>query len=204
VGGFNVGPYLANLDGFNAQQGVLGTATINNAIIWCVDFSHVATTTKDTYFETAFASNKVGVAGNGDFSKTRMNSAEAYLKAAYLIEKYDSFNGTSTTYSASNVQGTIWTLFGASGLTGYTDLAASIPTGASLKVNNSWYVLSDDPCEGFASAKCLADSGSHQEYLTSRPQSTVPEPSTYALMGVGLLSVGFMSRRRRNRAALVA
>ena len=201
VGGFAVGPYQADLTNFNVQMGVAGLAPLINATIWCVDFNHYANNNADSYYSTAFSGNSVGLPGNGDFTQTRRyaangnNSALAqrdYRQAAWLIEQYDLTGGTSATYSAVNVQGTIWTLFGASGLTGYTDLTSGLPSNASLALTQNWYVLSDYGEYG---------SASNQEYLTSRP-STVPEPSTYLLMATGLAVLGAAGRRRRKTASI--
>ncbi len=190
VGGFSVGPYLSNLTGFNTQMGVLGNATINNAIIWCVDWQHSANSSNDSYYSTAFTSNVNGIVGNGDFSETRRNSEADYRKAAWLIEQYNPLAANSGLglYNGENIQGTIWNLFGGT-YNGNGDFyTLTVPQTFTLTRN--WYVLSDDDLPGEALS---------QEYLTSTAQ-VVPEPSTYVLMTVGMLAVFGAARRRKAKA----
>lgn len=45
------------------------------------------------------------------------------------------------------------------------------------------------------------ENGDNQAYLYARISTTVPEPSTYALMAAGLAALGLVARRKRNTVA---
>jgi hypothetical protein len=183
IGGFNVGPYAAALSGYQAPL------NSSNATIWCVDWDHFAPAqnVSDSYTASRIFGTAI------DLSSTRAGNLLKYQQAAWLIEQV----GTSSLYSAGNIQGTLWQLFsgnaksaGFSGSDSYTQ-QLTLPTG-NFTLTRDWYVLSD----------CAGGSGcaSNQEFMTSTPRSTVPEPSTYALMASGLAAVGLIRRRRKAKA----
>ncbi|MCC6244482.1 MAG: PEP-CTERM sorting domain-containing protein [Gemmatimonadaceae bacterium] len=107
------------------------------------------------------------------------------------------FGATNALGNWDEIHYAIWTLF-QSPVGAPSDLAAGnlLRTNALANVGgdySSWRVLVD---ERAFDASYRAQGGLiNQTFI-----ATVPEPSTYALMGVGLLAVGFASRRRRTQA----
>lgn len=209
---YNVGPYLANLSGFNDNLGPATTspnalfANVNNAIIWCVDWAHVAPdkTVGDTYFASPIFGSVKDMSDTRDFAtyahgtvseiaSANANALLKYTKAAWFAEQL----GTSSVYTAANIQGTLWQLFNNTapgiGSSNADDYTTQLTAPVTLTLARDWYVLSD----------CISGTGcvSNQEFMYSRPRMlTAPEPSTYVLMSAGLAGLGLLSRRRRRRS----
>jgi choice-of-anchor A domain-containing protein len=89
----------------------------------------------------------------------------------------------------------IWNFEGATGLSIKTIHGAVLAQDAT--------VTNGSPIEGLLYAENFNGNGELHDYpfLGALPTSAVPEPSTWALMGLGFAGLGFASRRARKSAA---
>jgi len=117
-----------------------------------------------------------------------------YLQAAWLVSQYDPFIGTHWTekpdatdvkYIAMTLQLAIWkTLYGVN----FDPVDAAVTSLYNGMINSS------DPIESFDSnGFWVAVLDGHQDQLVAAP---VPEPATMLLMGIGLLGLGVVGRKR--------
>ncbi len=185
---------------------------------WCVDMEN-SISVPTTYTGNVIALNnwssttknyveKANVTGAGwTWGGLTLSGLQRYQAAAYLLDTALAGGGLTTEY-----QGAIWSLLDISGTNpnlnlidtaSSTDayslrqLAANFVTNAANSTYdyNKWAVVS-----GIASGSgSLYCDPNVQTFLVqiSNGGGQVPEPSTYAMMGAGLVGLAFLSRRKK-------
>jgi hypothetical protein len=166
--GYYVGPY---------QGMVLSQPGSPLIDLFCVDFLH------------GIALGQVWTANisrlSGDLSATRGGNAayDLYMRTAWLASQYT----VAPRAEWKNIQATIWNQFASSApdpTNGayWTNLAIA---NAALVNPSYWHIVT---------AVDMSDPNSAQEFLTY----LTPEPSTYLLLGTGMMFLVFVIIRRRS------
>ena len=168
--------------------------------IYCLDFDHVAQSSWPATYVT-FAQATTGgavVAANRQLGTEKVWGIQQLRAAAFLSTTFTSTPLTNW----DDVHGAIWSMFSNS-----VPLTAAMTTLASNAVTAQGGVTTWDAdyrlvLDTRSFNTDFAAAGLNQAFITRdenvNGQAVVPEPSTYALMGAGLLAIGFARRRRRS------
>lgn len=165
--GYGIPPYQGTLNG-------------QNALFYCVDFSH------EIYGNTSWYATVTGLnAPTGAFTATRLDNKKTYLEMAWLITKMDA---ASNQTEKAEYQWAVWTFsgghspyFGTDALIG--DALAAVISGFG---GSGWEILT--PTGSYGQEFLVADGNP----LTT----TTPEPSGMLLFGTVVLAGAFALRKK--------
>jgi len=205
VGGqVSVGPYLMNY-----------TSSPSNVFdIYCIDFDHTIGSTPFNARVLSFAdavNSSLSFNGIDNFTALKRvmgtvgtggpitNTSAAYLSRLAFTSAMTLQFGALPTTAWDEIHVGLWSAFNTNTIFSPDNVggsvagavAAGISTASSTTYDYSnWRVILDE------TAWDAQAHGSYQQGLITEVTSVVPEPSTYALMGAGLLALGAVARRR--------
>lgn len=188
VGSAATGPYLAARSPFNVA---------NTFDIYCIDMDHNFQTQWNAHYVTfAEAVGVYNVQATRQLGSEKSWGLAELRAAAYLSQQF----ATQPKSQWDEIHGSIWSMFSSnSAAAAHNSMVASAlsTAGGDAAWDTFVLVLDDKVFDPNYNTSMVLNQG----FITDAGNTTIrvvtPEPSTYVLMGAGLLAVGFVSRRRR-------
>lgn len=176
--------------------------------IYCLDFDHTAQSVWNVRSITfADAVGIHSVAANRQLGTEKVWDIRHLRVAAYLSTQFTAagLGGMVGPGAADDnwdgVHGAIWSMFSTNAA---PNAHSALATGllATIGMQTSWdagyRMIVDERAWDSRIDASLLSQGFITEDGNVRGLAVVPEPSTYALLGAGLLAIGFARRRRRS------
>jgi hypothetical protein len=189
VDGIYVGPYYATVNG------------VANTPVICDDFSD------EVYINESWGaiSPSPTIANpSGAVFASQANSGQEYDAMAFLAEQLFALSPSDPTYSgdAAKLQYAIWDIFDPGDVSAY--LKPIDPSLLASAISDATGALGGTYTSGeFSDLSILTPDLGTQPSADGRPQEFIvktPEPGTFALLGIGLLMLGILARRKYNLA----
>jgi hypothetical protein len=203
-----------NVDDGGQFTAFLGSNTAQTLLVYCVDFQNftvfnsaypVNISTPDVTNAASVMNTRYGTTPVADFTfdTGSLPAVQRYVMAAWLITQYNFSSGVTT--NDLEIQNALWTLLNASGSTNWPG-GDALGTGTYLTQAISW-LGSETPAalaQFESGVKIYTDTTIASTSIPGRwttgyqemiSVSSVPEPGTLAMLGIGLLAIGLVGKR---------